>query len=82
VIFLDRSSRGPDPWLDWKVRVFFLGAALALVGMAMGNRVVTGVAMGVLLVGVILRFVGGGGRVGPEEEGPDEDGGGRENGNG
>ena len=73
MIFMDRRSRGPDPWLEWKVRVFFLGAVLALVGMAMGNRLVTGLAIGVLLVGVILRFLGGGRAVEPEEEeGSDE----------
>lgn len=57
LIFLDRSRRGPDPWVGWKVGLFCAGAALGLVGMAAAERWLVFAAMGVLAVGVGLRFL-------------------------
>lgn len=53
----DRDRRGEDPALDHKMLVFMLGAVLALVGMTSGNRVIVYLAIAVLLVGVVLRFL-------------------------
>lgn len=57
MIFLDRGKRGEDPHLEWKVRFFFLGALLALLGMAMELAWLVGIATGVLLLAVGLRFL-------------------------
>ena len=45
--------------LDWKVRAFFLGALLAIIGIGTESQPVVFVAIAVLLVGIILRFLPG-----------------------
>jgi len=60
MILLDRMRRGDDPHLDWKVRLFFLGAVLALVGIGTKSSAVVGLATAVLLLGLGLRFLPGG----------------------
>lgn len=57
LIFVDRTRRGPDPWVEWKVGLFLLGAVLGLVGMALGRSWLVLTAIGVLLVGVALKFL-------------------------
>lgn len=56
MIFLDRSRRGEDPHLEWKIVLFWVGAVLALAGMAMDRPVLVTVAIVVLVVGFLLRF--------------------------
>ena len=56
MIFLDRDRKGEDPQLDWKIRLFLMGAGLAVVGIGLNSRLIVGVAMAVLLVGFLLRF--------------------------
>ncbi len=53
----DRERRDPDPWLEVKMGIFFLGALVGVVGMAMENRLVVLAAIVILAVGVLLRFV-------------------------
>jgi hypothetical protein len=56
-MLLDRRPRqGPDPLLDWKVRLFFAGAVLLLVGMALDRRVMVGAGVAVLVAAFALRF--------------------------
>ena len=55
--------------LEWRVRLFGAGAILALVGMAADAEWLVNVAIGVLVVGFLLRFV-------PERGGEEEDPGG------
>lgn len=43
-----------DPFLDWKVRIFFSGAAILLAGILFGRPVLALVAAGVLAAGVAL----------------------------
>lgn len=57
LIFLDRSRRGPDPYIRWKVGLFLAGAVLGLVGMATERNWLVMTAIGVLGVGVALRFL-------------------------
>jgi hypothetical protein len=57
VIFARRGRRGPDPYLDWKVRFFFLAAVLAFAGIAADSSVLVGLAILVLLGGFALRIV-------------------------
>jgi len=56
MIFSSRKKGGPDPYLDWKVRLFFMGAVLALLGIGLGSPILVGLAISVLLVGVVLRL--------------------------
>ena len=62
-----RSDQGPDPHLESKVWIFFIGAALALLGIGMESRWLTGLAILVLAGGVMLRFLSGGESTGEEE---------------
>lgn len=52
-----RETRGPDPMLNWKVGVFFLGATLAFIGIGMEISWLVGLAIGVLVLGVAVRFL-------------------------
>lgn len=56
---LDRS-RQAGRWLEWKVRIFTAGAILAVVGMYLEERWMTGAAIVVLLAGFFIRFLPGG----------------------
>ena len=64
MVFVDRSSRTPDRFLIWKVRLFAIGATLGLAGMFMDQRAMIWGAIGVLVVGFLLRFL-------PHREGKD-----------
>jgi hypothetical protein len=56
---MDRRRVGrEDPFLDWKVRIFFIGAALLLAGILFGRPVLALAAAGVLAVGVVLAGIG------------------------
>ena len=57
MIFARRGKRGPDPYLDWKVRFFFLAAVLAFAGIAADSSVLVVLAILVLLGGLALRIV-------------------------
>ncbi len=57
---LDRSRR-TGRHLTWKVRLFSAGAVLALAGIFLDDRWITGVAIVVLTAGVALRFLTGDG---------------------
>jgi len=76
MIFPSRRKKGPDRYLDWKVWIFFAGAALALAGIGMDSSVLVGMAIPVLLGGVVLRSLRGGGSeaVDGEESSVDDDG--------
>ncbi len=76
MIFPSRRRAGPDPYLDWKVWIFFAGAALALAGIGMESTALVGLAIPVLLAGVVLRSLRGGdrGAVGGEDGDDGEEG--------
>jgi hypothetical protein len=63
--FLDRS-RQAGRHLEWKVRVFTLGAAFAVAGIYFDERWMTGAAIVVLVGGVLFRYLPSG-RVEDEE---------------
>ena len=46
-----------DPFLDWKVRIFFSGAILLIAGMVLEVRLLAGLAIAVLAVGVVLVMI-------------------------
>jgi hypothetical protein len=55
-MFIRRSRKNDDRFVEWKVAVFFLGAALWVAGAILGVRWLVWAAIGVLLIGVLLRF--------------------------
>ena len=56
---IDRRRRQePDIFLDWKVRIFFAGAALLGAGVFLQRDVLALVAAAVLGVGLVLALVG------------------------
>jgi len=58
VFRLDRSKRA-GPRLEWKVRIFVVGAALGAAGMYLDEGWLIGAAIAVLLGGMLLRhFLG------------------------
>lgn len=71
MIFARRGNPGPDAFLQRKVQLFFLGAILALVGIALDSSLLVGAAILILVAGVALRLLAGRGRAGearPSEE--------------
>ncbi|MFS8636881.1 MAG: hypothetical protein FWJ74_02275 [Gemmatimonadota bacterium] len=53
-----RETRGPDPFLQWKIVIFIIGALVGLVGVATENRWLIWIGVAVLLSGVLLRTFG------------------------
>lgn len=52
---MDRRRRDePDPFLDWKVRIFFAGAALLAAGVFLKRDVLALIAAVVLATGAVL----------------------------
>jgi hypothetical protein len=62
-LLLSRRPRSTR-YLAWKLRVFGVAAVVAVVGMALDNPYVTGAALVLLFVGMLLRFL-------PEPKGPE-----------
>ena len=52
-----RRREQPDPFLDWKVRIFFAGAALLIAGMVLRRDVLALAAVAVLASGVVLTAI-------------------------
>ncbi|HSW31076.1 MAG TPA: hypothetical protein VLH75_16445 [Longimicrobiales bacterium] len=77
-LFFDRSKRAAGH-LEWKVRLFVVGAGLGASGMYLEETWLTGAGIVVLLAGALLRLAPGGrGPTETEEDGdPGEAGGGR-----
>jgi len=53
-----RESRGPDPFLQWKIVIFIVAAIVGLAGVATENRWLVGIGIVVLISGVLLRALG------------------------
>ncbi|HUF76516.1 MAG TPA: hypothetical protein VMM35_09570 [Longimicrobiales bacterium] len=68
IVFLDRRRRA-GPFLEWKVRVFVVAAALGLAGIYLEERWLTGSAIVLLFAGLTLRFL----PTGESDESDDED---------
>ena len=56
MFFYRRRRSGPDGFLAVKLATFILGAVLGLVGMRIDKPFLVTVAIGVVLVGFLLRF--------------------------
>jgi len=59
VIFPSRHRKNHDAYLEWKVRLFFAGALVALAGMALASSWLVGAGILILLSGAALRFLPG-----------------------
>lgn len=57
MFFVDRSRRGPDRFLPWKVGLFVAAGLLIYFGVRLDLRWVLWIAIVLLLVAVGLRFV-------------------------
>jgi hypothetical protein len=64
-MFISRSNPSLA-YLEWRVRIFGAGAILAMVGIFTQQNWLIDVAIGVLLIGVALRFLGR--RAAPDED--------------
>jgi hypothetical protein len=72
MIFAHRRRPGPDGYLEWKVRLFVSGAALAMAGIGFRSSVLVLLAIAVLAAGGVLRFLPRGEEdTGPEGEEPE-----------
>jgi hypothetical protein len=70
MVFLDRKRRA-GPYLEWKVRIFAVAAVVALAGIYLEERWLTGTAIVILVAGLSLRFLPAGGE--DRDEDPDGD---------
>ncbi len=66
-----REQRGTDRFLNLKVAIFCVGAGTALAGILANRNWIINVAIGILLIGVVLRFLGRD-RTPPDSESPEE----------
>ena len=57
-LFSHRGRRD-DGLLEWKVRLFSVAAGIALVGIYLDERWMTGLALALLAGGLLLRFLPG-----------------------
>ncbi|MEQ1856368.1 MAG: hypothetical protein ABL963_07855 [Longimicrobiales bacterium] len=55
-LMLDRRPRSTR-YLAWKIRIFALAAVVAVVGMYLDNPYVTGTALVLLFIGMLLRLL-------------------------
>lgn len=57
MIFASRRRRAADRYLAWKVRAFWLGAGLGVLGIWLESGWLLAPAAAVLLAGILLRFL-------------------------
>ncbi len=55
-LLLDRRPRSTR-YLVWKIRIFAVAAVVAVVGMYLSNPYVTGAALVLLFIGMLLRLL-------------------------
>jgi Flp pilus assembly protein TadB len=52
-----RRREGPDPYVDWKMRIFAVGAVLLVAGIFLDHRPLVGAAVVVLAAGLVFRVI-------------------------
>jgi hypothetical protein len=52
-----RKTEGPDPFVNLKIALFWIGAGLAIAGMISGLGILVWVGILVLAVGVLFRLL-------------------------
>lgn len=73
LLFADRGRR-EDRYLEWKIGLFSVAAAITMVGIYLDERWMTGTALALLIAGMLLRFLPGGGGSGRATYIDDDDG--------
>jgi hypothetical protein len=81
VPFIAHRERRAGRYLEWKIGLFSIAAAITMVGIYLDERWMTGFALALLIAGMLLRFLPGGGGAGratyidddDDEGGEDED---------
>jgi hypothetical protein len=72
-MLIDRGRRADRyPWLEWKVRLFLLGACMAIAGMLLEMQWIVAVALAILVLAFLVRFMPGG-KGEDAEPGPEPD---------
>jgi hypothetical protein len=64
--------RGSQAHLEWRIRIFGVGAILGIAGMIAEMRWMIWIALGVLMVGFLLRFLPGSDETGGDDAGSDD----------
>lgn len=73
-LFIDRDRRADSyPWFEWKVRLFLLGATIAVVGIALELEWLTSISILILVAAFLMRFLPGGKGESAERPGPAPD---------
>jgi hypothetical protein len=74
-MFISRRRGQPSPHLEWRIRIFGVGAILAIAGMIADLSWMIWMALAVLLVGFLLRFLPqrGSAEAGVEEDDSESD---------
>jgi len=67
-MLIDRSRDRPIRYFEWRVRLFGVGAILALAGMYAEQGWMINLAIVILFAGMLLRFLPDRGGGGPESE--------------
>ncbi len=74
LIFVDRSRRADHyPLLEWKVRLFVIGASLSVGGMVLERDWIIWVGIVFLVAGFLVRFLPGGRGVRSDADEDDEE---------
>ena len=73
MLFIARRGPGEDRYLEWKSGLFSVAAVVAMVGIYLDERWMTGTALALLVAGMLLRFLPGGGGGGRATYVDDED---------
>ena len=56
---INRERRvDPDRFLDLKIALFVIGSITGVIGMARNDRTMITIAMAIIALGIILRFIG------------------------
>ena len=61
MLFIARRGPREDRYLEWKIGIFSVAAVVAMVGIFLDDRLITGIALALLSVAMLLRFLPGGG---------------------
>ena len=61
MLFVANRGRREDRYLEWKIGLFSVAAAITMAGIYLDERWMTGTALALLIAGMLLRFLPGGG---------------------
>lgn len=71
-MFVSRRRGSHAAHLEWRIRIFGVGAILGIAGMIAEMRWMIWIALGVLMVGFLLRFLPGEDEAGGDDAGKND----------